>query len=504
MEPGDWCGRRDDHFSIAQAATWLCFCAAICAGIAACETNAAVVEDLFHRDLGAYGIVVPDWEGYMANPAIEFFIAPPDGAMLPVTVSLAANDPRLYFDLPSTGGPQGPRKEVRISTREPVSVHVAIFPARKKHDAEHVLAFAMHDARGRLWRGTLPVHEVAVETHDNSPTHPILVDFSQDKTGFYKDPAHRQIFQQAVDDWAFYLADMHVDPVPAGSEKTWIFDPTGFVHGLVVTNASPYTGTLLYTYGISGSEIRSGGEPSAQGKFQTVNGAPLSIRRSGGVEAEIRGNYNTRGWAPFRDDQWFNAMIAGSVPSDLLSVVHHEMGHALFFNPANKNFHRGQTLSDPALHAYLGFDPRIDIHDHFDGTVDPVSLHGAFGNEYHGKTPLGRWLITKTDLLAAQAIGYKLRKTAPFVDLAITTENLPGTAPGVAYKATLQAQGGIPFYDWSITTGELPPGLRLNRFTGQIAGSGAKAGSYQFTVGVRDYQKDAKAVSQSFTINVTR
>ena len=493
-------GHRDGR--IARWVAW-----AIClAGIAGLGvgTHAAVVEDLFHRDLGGYGIVVPDWEGYMANPAIEFFIAPPDGAMLPVSVTLAGNDPRLYFDLPSTAGPQGPRKEIQISTREPDSVHIAIFPARKKHNAEHLIGILIRDARGRQWRDSLPVHEVAVQTHDSAPTHPILVDYSQDKTGFYRDPIHRETFEQAVADWQFYLADLHVDPVPAGSEKTWIFEPSGFAHGRPISNASAYTGTQLYTYGISTSEIRSGGEPSGQGKFQTVNGKPLPIHRSGGVEVEIRGNYNTRGWSPYRDDEWFRAMIVGQVPSDLYSVVHHEMGHALFFNPANKNFHRGGELADPALHAYLGFDPRIDIHDHFDGTVDPVSLHGAFGNEYHGKTPLGRWLITKTDLLAAQAIGYKLRKTAPFVELTITTEQLPPATSGRAYKANLVAEGGVPFYDWSITAGELPPGLLLNRFTGQIIGNPKKVGTFQFTIQARDYQKEGTGVSQPFTIAVAR
>jgi hypothetical protein len=466
--------------------------------------DGAVVEDLFHRDLSAYGLVVPDWQGYMANPAIEFFIAPPDGAMLPVTVSLAANDPRLYFDLPSAAGPQGPRKEIQIASRDLASVYIAIFPARKKHNAEHGLAIQMRDARGRQWRDTFSVHEIAVETHDAAPTHPILVDFSQDKTGFYRDPIHREIFQQAVADWQFYLADMQVDPTPAGSEKTWIFEPSGFARGRPVANASSYTGTLLYTYGISTSEIRSGGEPSSQGKLQTVNGKPLPIHRSGGVEVEVRGNYNTHGWAFFRDDQWFSAMIVGQVPSDLYSVVHHEMAHALFFNPANKTFYRGGAISDPALHAYLGFDPGIDVHDHFDGTVDPVSLHGAFGNEYHGKTPLGRWVITRTDLLAAQAIGYKLRKTAPFLELAITTSELPPATSGHAYKASVQAEGGVPFYDWTITTGELPPGVLLNRFTGQIIGTPKKVGTFQFTVQLRDYQKESTGVSRSFTIAVAK
>jgi hypothetical protein len=124
--------------------------------------------------------------------------------------------------------------------------------------------------------------------------------------------------------------------------------------------------------------------------------------------------------------------------------------------------------------------------------------------EYHGNTPLGRWLITKTDLLAVQAIGYKLRKTAPFVELAITTSELPAATPGRAYKASLQAQGGVPFYDWTITTGQLPPGVLLNRFAGQIVGTPKKAGTFQFTAQVKDYRKESSGASQSLTIVVTK
>jgi hypothetical protein len=51
----------------------------------------------------------------------------------------------------------------------------------------------------------------------------------------------------------------------------------------------------------------------------------------------------------------------------------------------------------------------IDPSDHFDGQVDPASGFGAFGNEYHGVMPAKRWIITRTDLFALEAIGYRLR-----------------------------------------------------------------------------------------------
>ncbi len=91
-------------------------------------------------------------------------------------------------------------------------------------------------------------------------------------------------------------------------------------------------------------------------------------------------------------------------PADLESIAHHEIGHALIFNPVERAFGAAKLfgrLRDDRLRAYLGSDPKIDRSDHLPGTIDPASLHGAFGNEYHGKTPYGRWQITRTDLLCA-------------------------------------------------------------------------------------------------------
>jgi len=359
------------------------------------------------------------------------------------------------------------------------------------------------DAGGRRGQINVPVHVVCVEGHDRSRPFPITIDFSQDRTGFFDDAAHRDAVRQAASDWAFYLQDMPVRPVAAGTEQTWIFEPSGFKDSHLVKNRGEYAGYLLYAYGIHGPEIRSGGEPSLAGGFQVAAEQELPIRRSGGLEVEVRGNYNTRGWLPpIPDEQWWKATNLSDVPNDLYSIVHHEIGHALFFNPANRSFPRNGTLKNDAVRAYFGSDPQIDSHDHFDGCVDPVSLHGAFGNEYHGKTPYGRWLITKLDLLCAQAVGYRLRSVGPLLSLAIRTEHLPGAKGWRPYKAALEAEGGIPVYDWEISAGKLPIGLHLDRFTGQITGTPRQVGTVQFTIRVRDYNRDSLGVSRQIQIEV--
>ena len=486
------------------------------------SVNAAnpAVRDIFDRDIAQQGITLIDWEGYMANPAIEISIVPPSDGAFPIKATVTAREPRLYFDLPSTGSAQGPSKQMTFDGAQPQPMAVAAFPAREKKKFESALNIQMSDARSRRWQVTVPLHITFTDRSSGStgsrPTtgmarnavkpevYPITVDFSQDKTGFFKEETRRKLFDQAVQDWAFYLAPIPLTPVPAGAEKTWIFEPTGFTKSNLITNANPYTGYLLYGYGVDGPEVRSGGEPSQAGAFQQSGGQRLPIRRSGGLELEIKGNYNKLGWNfTLRDEEWWKATNLAAMQNDYYSVVHHECGHALFFNPNNTKFKRSAVLSDEAVRAYLEKDAATDARDHFDGILDPASLRGAFGNEYHGNVPLGRWLITKLDLLCAQAIGYKLRPVDALVPLEVETESLPAASPRKGYKASLHAQGGIPFYDWSVVEGKLPAGLSLNRFTGEISGTPMQAGSAAFKIKVRDYTKNGEGATRSYTMTVS-
>jgi len=464
-----------------------------------------VVEDVFGRRLNRHGLLLVDWDGYMANPAIKFFLIPPRDAALPARAVLTAEEPRLYFNLPSTTGPRGPRKELVFKTAAKVAVYISIFPDRDGRDEGHILRIEFKDAKGDSNTVRLPVHVIDLD-RERPVVFPITVDYSQDKTGFFRDPEKRKVVEQAASDWAGFIDDMGVRPVAVGAEKTHIWPPEGFKDGRQVTNAKGYSGYLLYAYGIRTGEVRSGGEPSADGGFQSSRGHALPIRRSGGLEVEVRGNYNRKGWLVRLDDRdWWKATNLGDVPNDLYSIVHHEIGHALFFNPANTLFARAKSkgrLRSAALRAYLGTDPKINPADHFDGMVDPASRRGVFGYEYHGDMPLGRWLITKTDLLCAQALGYKLRRTSALVPLNLLTRSLSAGKVGERYSEDLRAKGGIPLYNWQVTAGSLPAGLLLNAFTGEIGGIPTKEGSFDFTVRVRDYDERRRGLRRQFKIEV--
>jgi hypothetical protein len=96
----------------------------------------------------------------------------------------------------------------------------------------------------------------------------------------------------------------------------------------------------------------------------------------------------------------------------------------------------------------------------------------------------------------------RLRLTSAFLTVAILTTNLSPATPGVTYQATLMAQGGIPFYDWEIVSGNLPAGLHLDSFSGRISGTPAVLGTYSFSVRLRDYSENAIGVTNTLQLSV--
>lgn len=353
-----------------------------------------------------------DLRGFVANPAATLTVQPPTGMAFPVSAYLFGDDPRLHFSIPGTAsatGPSIPLSFPSATTRR--DILFAIFPDRDALSEDHALTVVFTDALGRHAGAT---YAVRVTDLDGSPAAPrlrITVDYSHDQTGFFLDAAKRAVVQRAADDWADLLADVGYDAVPAGAETTWIWDPTGFTSGHYVTNANAYQGFLLYAYGIHTPALRSGGEGSYAGGLQHVRGVTQDVRRSGGLEVETDGNYNSLGWrVSLSDADWWVSRNLGGEQADLYSIVHHEIGHSLGFNGAYPKVAAAKAgtgeLTSAGILAYHKAPLRIDATDHFPGQRDDASRRGAFGNEYNGLTTLGRWLPTTLDVLGLQAVGY--------------------------------------------------------------------------------------------------
>lgn len=86
--------------------------------------------------------------------------------------------------------------------------------------------------------------------------------------------------------------------------------------------------------------------------------------------------------------------------------------------------------------------------------------------------------------------------------LNITTSSLSDGVPGVPYQQSLSASGGKAPYTWSISTGNLPPGLSLSA-AGVISGTPTTTGKFIFTVQASDTQTPKAAVAtKQYTVSI--
>ena len=470
------------------------------------HAQGVIFYDVAGNPLAARGIALVDWDGYIANPAVQLTLAPaPDIVHFPATVKLSASEPRMYFNSPSTIGPDGPAKTVTFANASSrVVAYFSIFPDRAGNDLDQLLQYKVTETGGAIHSGNVSVHVFDQDLNQPSAFR-ATTGFTYDAAGFFTDPVRRQIVQQAADDWAYFIDDMSLDAVAAGAEKIWIYPPiTDFSVATLNPNPAAYTGFLMEMYGVQDPDIRAGGAGSNQ-SFQTSHGVPLSIRRSGNVAMDTRGNFNTLGWMLITNDaDWWMTDNRGEHQPDLYSIAHHEMGHAFGFNvsyPLEVIAKNRGDFESAALLAYHGKYPKVDITDHLAGEIDDASLRAGFGNEYNASMPEGRWLITKLDLLCLETVGYKIRHT---FDLALLTSTLPAGSKHNRYASTMRAKGGLPWYSWSVASGALPDGLTLDSSNGVIYGEPTRAGNFTFTIRVTDSSgQAASVVSAPYNLSVS-
>lgn len=85
--------------------------------------------------------------------------------------------------------------------------------------------------------------------------------------------------------------------------------------------------------------------------------------------------------------------------------------------------------------------------------------------------------------------------------LTIATKTLPAGVVGTSYSATLVGTGGSQPYQWRISSGTLPVGLRLHSSTGVISGITGQHGSFPFSVSISDASADRATQSLTLTID---
>jgi hypothetical protein len=466
------------------------------------------VLDIFGRTVNDYGVKLVDWEGYIANPYVELTVRPPQGVTYPVTVNLKAEGTsRLMMDLPSQLTATGAAKTLTFANASEQKIFRLAIHSKRAPGADelYTLRLTSRDASNTTYQQSLPIRVQQDQKTATEPGIPIKFDYRYDTiTGYFNAPAFRTAAEEAVKDWYRFFDAQPFDTVAAGAETNHL-PGNDWANNVNVTNDQAYNGMWVYFRGIQSPY--STGYPAANGRYSTRNGQQLPgpLHRSTAMIFE----YDEAGkqlFTSLADEDWYRTEIQGSV-LDVYGLVMHEYGHAVAYHSdwaGMRNYVSTSGANDAEVIEYQGRTVPLDTSYHVPGTQPYWDrLSGQSGGWTH-LFPTRRWMPTKLSLLIAENAGWKLnRNLTPFLKPSITTASLPQATPGQAYRQTLAARGGVPFYDWRVTGGALPAGLGLDRFTGEISGQvTAPAGSYSFTVELRDYDRLSAPVSKTFQLNV--
>lgn len=85
--------------------------------------------------------------------------------------------------------------------------------------------------------------------------------------------------------------------------------------------------------------------------------------------------------------------------------------------------------------------------------------------------------------------------------LSMAPPSLPAATKGEKYSERLTASGGIAPYTWTVSSGTLPPGLKLSS-SGVLSGTPTKGGVFSFKVKANDSSKPPNDVAQRFTLQI--
>ena len=89
-------------------------------------------------------------------------------------------------------------------------------------------------------------------------------------------------------------------------------------------------------------------------------------------------------------------------------------------------------------------------------------------------------------MLASSGCALLSERAAEPPPLQVATSNLPGADVAVPYGATVVSLGGVAPYAWSLSPGQLPPGLTFSAAKGVFSGTPTQVGDFDLTVLVRD------------------
>ncbi|MBR0151193.1 MAG: putative Ig domain-containing protein [Synergistaceae bacterium] len=132
---------------------------------------------------------------------------------------------------------------------------------------------------------------------------------------------------------------------------------------------------------------------------------------------------------------------------------------------------------------------------------DGINLNASSGKISGTATKAGTFTFTVQAKDSDGNTGTK-EYTVKVTQTAVTGTIPTTTTRRASYTGTPQASGGATPYNWTVSAGKLPDGLKLNASTGKITGNPSKAGTFNFTVKAKD--KNGAASTKAYTVKVTQ
>jgi hypothetical protein len=91
---------------------------------------------------------------------------------------------------------------------------------------------------------------------------------------------------------------------------------------------------------------------------------------------------------------------------------------------------------------------------------------------------------------------------APPAALSISITSLPQGIVGASYNGALTIAGGTAPYTWSVSSGQVPPGLSVSAASGALSGTPTSAGNFTFGVTVIDSSSSVQSATTTVSIPV--
>lgn len=90
----------------------------------------------------------------------------------------------------------------------------------------------------------------------------------------------------------------------------------------------------------------------------------------------------------------------------------------------------------------------------------------------------------------------------PTSALSISIASLPQGVVGSSYSGSFTAVGGASPYTWSLSSGQLPPGLSLSSSTGALSGTPTASGNYNFGIKLIDSSSSVQSATTTVSLPV--